>query len=121
MAEKLLDCGHVASEHGPHTTGTARTPDGRTICYDCAHAVELADVQARRRICAYVAEDGRTITTWPGRPLMRVTGMAPCRLTRRSYTHSPESYQSYWARDTFGGNWYGRGSAGVLIRMRPVQ
>ena len=70
---ETLDCGHAPSEHGPHTTGTGRTPDGRHLCWDCCNAAELADFLKADSYTGYLSNDGTRITTWPGGTLARVT------------------------------------------------
>ena len=116
-----LSCGHLPSPHGPHTTGTAHLADGREVCWECADNMQREDLKERKPVCAYVSIDGKRITTWSGGILMKVTHSATCKLTRVSFTHDRRSYRSIHARDVHGALWYGRGSAGVLIRMRPVK
>ena len=70
---------------------------------------------------AYISYDGKTITGWKGNVLMNVTYSTPCKLSRMSFTHSNKTYRSIVARDIHGGLWYGRGSAGVCITLRPYK
>lgn len=70
---------------------------------------------------AYVSSDGRSITTWTGGKLMDVTQSWPCQITRPSHWHDSRSYRSIRARDVHGTMWYGRGSAGIAIKMRPMK
>lgn len=116
-----LDCGHVLEvPEDTRTTGTGgtgygRTVDGRTHCYACCHQTDMARMDADGRITAYLASDGRTITTWPGLPLLTVTrewqidASGFCRGTRITRV---------WARDRHGAWWHGRGPGRCMyIRM----
>lgn len=116
----ILDCGHHVSPHSPITTGYATTPDGRRVCYDCADQATRDDLRDRSRpFCGYLSSDLAHVTTWTGGALMRVLSASPCQLTRTSYTHDRKSYKAIHAVDVHGGHWYGRGSAGIAIRLRP--
>lgn len=68
--------------------------------------------------CAYLSEDGQRVTTWSGGTLGTVVASKPCKLTRRSWTHSADEYRSWTVRDVHGAYWYGRGSPGISIRLR---
>lgn len=118
--KNLLDCGHNPSPHKSFTTGTAHTPDGREICYECADKEQRADLLKREPITGYLSGDGELVTTWTGGELARVTWSAPCPLTRTSYTHG-KSYRTINARDVHGNYWTGRGSPGICIRLRPMK
>jgi len=103
------------------SSGYAVLPDGRKICYACADKQQIEELQDRSKpFGAYVSGDGQTITSWTGGRLMDVTQSWPCTLTRRSNWHSSKSYRSFRARDVHGKLWYGRGSAGVCITLRPM-
>lgn len=105
-------------------TGYALTSDGRTICYDCAHQMDIAGLKNRTKpFAAYVGagENANLITTWTGRKLMVITSSRPCQLTRFSFTHDRKSYRSIHAVDVHGGHWHGRGSAGICITLRPCK
>lgn len=115
-------CGAVKPVGTSGVTGYARTADGNAIiCYECADRMQVAELKDRSKpFCAYVSSDGRAITTWSGGKLMTVIRSRPCQLTRRSNWHSRDSYMSIRARDVHGGEWCGRGSAGIAIKLRPV-
>lgn len=103
-------------------SGYAVTRDGLHICYTCADAQQCEELKDRSKpLVAYVSSDGTKITTWTGGELMRVIRSVPCKLTRNSYTHSQKYYRSIRARDIHGGLWYGRGSAGIAITLRPAK
>lgn len=104
-------------------TGYAVLPNdgGKRVCYRCADARQVEDLKDRSApFCAYLSSDGKSVTTWTGGRLMRVDGSKPCALSRRSYTHSAKSFRTVWATDTHGGRWMGRGSPGIVIKLRPI-
>ena len=116
----LCDCGHVPSDRGQYTTGYGIDSKGKTHCYTCCHKMDMQDVQGHDRpVVGYLSCDGKTIDNWSGWVIMRVVATAPCKLTRASHTHD-SSYHSVWCLDVFGRRWYGRGSSGILIKMRPI-
>ncbi len=110
----LLDCGHAptwttpgpheAGQVGPadkHTTGTAHTADGRTICQACAEREEVAALASAKRHTGYLSGTettpgyvwGGTVTTWTGAILL-------------------SDVRAYSTRSGFGGHrWYLRGRA----------
>ena len=111
----LLDCGHPESVHSPITSGWGTDADGKRYCYDCCTAKDFAYMAEHGRISAYLSEDGKRVTNWPGRTLMHVT-----RETASSAggfaTHTTIS--RVWARAVDGAWWYGRGPGrGMYIRM----
>jgi len=113
------DCGKTFPVQTSGGTGYARTADGKTICYGCADIRERAELKDRTRpFCAYVSSDGKAVTTWTGGRLGDVISSRPCALTRQSFTHSRGSFRSVRVRDVHGGEWYGRGSPGVCIKLR---
>lgn len=108
--------------HTGATSGYAITPKGIYVCYACADAMQREELKDRSKsFFAYVSSDGKRITTWTGGTLMTVTQSWPCQLTRSSHSHDSRSYKCIRATDVHGGRWYGRGSAGVCIKMRPVK
>lgn len=120
-SSRVLSCGHHPSPHSPATTGTAHMPDGREICWSCADEMQREELKDRSRpFVGYVSGDGLGITSWSGGNLMRVTRSVPCTLTRRSWIHG-KAYSSIRATDCHGGRWYGRGSPGVAITLRPCK
>lgn len=102
-------------------SGYAITRSDMYICYACADAQQREELKdTSRPFVGYVSSDARAITTWTGGHIMRVVSIAPCKLTRWSYTHG-KSYFSIRARDVHGHVWYGRGSPGIAIRLRAVK
>src|SRR5712692_4627073 len=69
---QFLDCGHQPSSHGDYATGTARTGDGREICWDCANKEEWGAMSRSDKYMAYLSGDGERVTTWPGGLLGRI-------------------------------------------------
>ena len=120
-ATRILSCGHEPTATTGCGTGYARTHDGREICYECADDEQRAHLLDREPTCAYLSTDGESVTTWSGGELGRVTWSRPARLTRQSFTHDRRSYRSVNVRDVHGNFWTGRGSPGVLIRLRPMK
>jgi hypothetical protein len=84
---KTLDCGHVPSAHGEHTTGTAHTHDGKEICWDCCALLDTAHMLvdgSTQRLPMYLSRksilqqnDGTWfVSNWPGSlsfPVQRIT------------------------------------------------
>lgn len=101
-------------------TGYATLPDGERICYPCADNRQIEELRDRSKpFCAYVGNG--VISTWTGGKLMTVTRAIPCALSRRSNWHDARSFKSIHAVDVHGGHWAGRGSEGVVIKLRPVK
>ena len=117
---KVCDCGHPPTnppkpgESGG--TGYARTKDGRTLCYSCADAQQLADFLYSDKagtFGAYLSGDGRTVTTWTGGKLARVTREWTTREGFGGRTTRVE------VRDSNGRRWYGRGPGrNMYVRLR---
>jgi len=81
----MLDCGHNPSPHSEISTGIAHSLDGRRLCYDCAFQEEVRQYKQENRMIAYLSDDGRRITNWPG------------------YTISAQVFILNESRDNFGG------------------
>lgn len=109
-SKRILDCGHHPSPHSHITTGAARMPDGREVCYDCADASERERLKTETRFCAYVSSDGERLTTWSGGDLGRVS------LGTRHHWSRERRYLS--ATDCHGNRWHGTGAAGMWATLR---
>lgn len=112
--QTLLDCGHTPSPHSDFTTGTAHTPDGREICWDCANSEIAHQVSASvpgDKITLYVSSDGKSIITWPG-------GVIMTHVTYGERHH--RSHERYYltARDDKGRTWSGTGAGGMWASLR---
>lgn len=112
-----LDCGHAAAPTRL-TPGYATTSDGRTVCYPCADELTRADIATSRVFGAYVAADGRHVTTWTGGLLARITEHGYSRAA--GFGHGLHYYR---ARTPDGRVWHGRNGegAGMYITMREVK
>ena len=85
---------------------------------DLAQKRDLLD-RTKPFLC-YVSSDGKAVTGWKGNILGKVVQKIPCRLTRKSHWHGKD-YSSVRVQDCHGGLWYGRGSAGLAITLRPMK
>jgi hypothetical protein len=106
--------------------------DGITRNYACDHegnvySDEGVDIRERRSLLdrsgpfsCYISSDGRRVTGWKDNTLGVVTESRTCRLTRTSYTHG-KNYSSIRVEDVHGNNWYGRGSPGICVTLRPCK
>lgn len=132
----LLSCGHppVAQGVGTGVVRLAEPVDvtdewGRTYiwaeagteptcCYDCADRVERQLLKTADRMFGYLAGDEKTITTWSGGLLMRVTDLHRSKPTYGPYGSHSRVYVR--ATDVHGANWYGMGpnENGTYVRMR---
>jgi hypothetical protein len=91
-------------------------------CGGSGYAAQREELRDRSKpFFAYLSGDGRHVTSWTGGELMRVTQSWPCELTRASNWHDARSYRCVRAVDCHWGRWYGRGSAGVCIKMRAAK
>jgi len=117
-AARILDCGHTPSPHSEHTTGTAHTPEGHEICWECSNACEREHLRTVQVYGAYlVKRDGRAvIETWPGGALATVTEY----WTRRvGFSHDGRTY--FRAVDVHGQRWHGTSPGfGMYAWMRRV-
>lgn len=96
--------------------------EGIRICYSCADKRQVEALKDRSiPFVGYLSADEKTVTSWTGGKLMAVLYSVPCALTRRSNWHDARSFRSVRAKDIHGGEWIGRGSSGVAIKMRAVK
>jgi hypothetical protein len=121
---RCCDCGKVKATSGNGcSVGYARFGESDSlVCYACADERQREELKDRSKsFGAYVSSDGKQITSWTGGLLMRVTQSWSCALSRRSNWHDAKSFKCIRAVDVHGGKWFGRGSAGVCITMRPCK
>ena len=105
------NCGHEVIPGGI-STGYGQTREGYTLCLKCCGEDEAAMLPfAPDPYVAYLASDNRTITGWPGNPLMRVTRMTESRRARKVYVQ---------AVDPSGVAWFGTGprESGTYVTLR---
>jgi len=105
--ETLLDCGHLPTADSGIGTGYAVRLDDTKICYACADAAQVAEVEdsATTLFLGYVTEN--TITTWTG----GVLGWVVRRMEgerRYSSLGMPMRWVSYDVGTYDGRRWYGR-------------
>jgi hypothetical protein len=105
---ELLDCGHVASEHGPHTTGYGTDKDDKRHCYDCCAARERASMIEHGDAVLYLTGglpavyqfcDGE-ITDWPGKLRFK------CRVKAGRHNMARVRYDA-WFTGPDGKPWHG--------------
>jgi hypothetical protein len=119
MESLALDCGHVAIRSGVGT-GVAYTPDGKSLCYQCADALQQARFNAGEGHSAYLAEEnGRYhLRTWSGGYLAEV------KVTRRKVGYTPTGghYERYHFRAVTpnGRRYHGTSPGpGMYAQVRP--
>jgi hypothetical protein len=103
------------------TTNYARNDAGEVFSDEGVHLREVRALLDRSGpFTGYLSSDGKRLTGWKGNTLGHVVDSNSCELTRPSYTHG-KYYQSVRVRDVHGREWYGRGSPGICIRLRPTK
>jgi hypothetical protein len=113
---KVLDCGHGPSPHGAYTTGTAHTPDGKEICWNCSNEEQRQDLEDATDYVGYLSEDGKEITTWPGGKLADVTYYNPVKYY--GFYGIPFTRVFWRATDGHGQLWHGSSPGrGMYARM----
>lgn len=100
-------------------TGYAVTQTDDFICYACADQNQRADLITSRDgpIYAYVASNGKTVTTWTGGKLGDIVGYGE---SRAGWHGSTIAY--FRVRDIHGQWWQGRGCGrGMACTLRPMK
>lgn len=121
-AERTLtpDCGHTVTVSGMAAGYATDRETDRTLCYACADASErerMAALPVGGHQLAYVSTDGRTLTTWTGGTLARVTGHS----VARTGFHRSEVWR-FWAVAPDGSRWFGANAGhGMAINVRRVK
>ena len=92
---------------------TLHDPTEARICYPCADTRTRMDMRKTDTVFAYLAKNGRHVTTWTGGELARVLSVSPPRNSgfgRRLYVR---------AIDPTGQRWHGSGPAdsGKYVRL----
>jgi hypothetical protein len=118
-------CGHEGEGFPANDKGerfasdyAQRGTEGAIVCARCANAAEVADMAKASDYVAYINGAGDTLTTWTGHPLARVVDSTPCTLSRQSHAHNSKGFRSWRFRAPDGSEWYGRGSAGIVCKVR---
>lgn len=118
-----LDCGHLPeapthfhSTGVPITTGAATDREtNATMCYDCASKPDIEAVERGEVVHAFTSSDGKSVTTWPGNELMRITYNGTA---RTGFYGSTIHYIRAVAPN--GREYYGKnGGNGQYITMKP--
>jgi hypothetical protein len=96
-------------------TGYATTQGGARICYACADAAQHEEMRTAQSMFAYLSSDGRTISTWTGGALARVTSEHTQRV---GFGFRPSrTYLQAIAPD--GSRWHGTSPGrGMFCRMK---
>lgn len=116
------DCGATfprlaVGASGP--SGYAIRWNGERICYPCSDVSERAAFAVFDVFIAYVSGDGKSITTWPGGFLARVTYMSRTSSGFGSLPGRRGSVYTISAIAPDGSEWYGRNAGpGMSIRLR---
>lgn len=114
LTTQPLACGHPYTANEGPGTGYATDGAGNQMCYECADTYTRGLMARRDEITAYLASDGKTITTWTGGTLARVTEHGTA---RTGWHGSHVHYIRAVAPD--GSQWYGRnGGPGMVIRLK---
>lgn len=68
-AIELLECGHIPSPHGAHTTGYGTDADGNRHCYDCCAEYDREQMRKDGKAVLYLTlgadGGGYCVTNWP--------------------------------------------------------
>jgi len=97
----------------------ARDSSGNVFSDEGVDIREKRELLDRSRpFTCYITSDGRSVTGWKGNVLGTIIDWQPCKLTRTSFTHGKD-YRSVVVRDVHDGMWYGRGSPGICVTLRP--
>jgi hypothetical protein len=112
--EKVMcDCGHLESDHSDFTRGYSIDQKGRTYCYECSLADDIAYLKETGKLTAYLSSDGKRITTWPGLIIATVTSS---HVVNFGYCRDQMSFDAVMADGT---RLYGRGPGnGMYCRLR---
>lgn len=68
----------------------------------------------------YISSDGKHVTGWKCNVLGTIEDYTICRLTRTSFAHGSH-IRAIRVRDVHGRLWYGRGSPGIVVTLRPCK
>lgn len=112
---------HFVAERDGISVNYARDSQGNIFSDEGVDIRERREMLDRSRpFACYISSDGRTVTGWKGNILGAIVDWSPCQLTRPSWIHG-RAYRSIKVRDVHGGAWYGRGSPGVCVTLRPCK
>lgn len=101
------------------TLNYARNSVGEVFSDEGVNIREAREMLDRSKpFTGYLSCNGKTFGGWKGNVLGHVTRSSTVRLTRMSYTHG-ETMLAIRVRDVHGAQWYGRGSPGICVTLRP--
>ena len=94
-------------------TGYATLVTGLRVCYPCAESMEREAFAKGNPYTCYLASDGKSVTTWTGGELAKVT-------TERTIRAGFGGRMTYVrAKDATGHEWYGRNAGrGMCLTLR---
>jgi hypothetical protein len=92
-------------------TGYSTDSDGFTRCYPCSDTAEREQMKTADRVFGYLSADNRSVTTWTGGILARVTSHHVSKPARKTYVR---------AVDPDGVVWSGTGpsESGTYVNLR---
>lgn len=103
--QKILDCGHVPSEHSEITTGYGTDANGKKHCYSCIATIDRAQMDKDGRATLYlVNRDGKYfVTNWPA------SLSYPVQSFRTSWHNiaGKDGRIDFWFTDHAGKHWHG--------------
>lgn len=133
-----LDCGHLwkpSEAEYEFTTGYGKTPDGKTLCYDCCTQEDkkrMKELKPGEPFIGYLTIDRSIVGDYPRQLITNLCAMRAIRvsnwpgytlatITRIRLTSSGFSRNRFYFRcvDSTGEQWYGNGSDfGVCCTIR---
>ena len=99
----VLECGHVASEHGEHTTGYGTDEKGYRYCWECCAKRDQQQMKDDGRITLYLTnpDSGQSVlTNWPGS-----LAIYPYRLSKGRHNIARVRYDVWFSFE--GTQWHG--------------
>lgn len=99
-------------------TGYAVLPNGSKICYPCADKRQVEEMKDRSApFVAYISTDSKSVTTWTGGFLGRITWSNSTANPRGIYSRETVAINVI---DAHGKKWHGRGpGSGMCVRLFP--
>lgn len=101
------------------STNYARDAQGNIYSDEGIAIMDLRDLLDRSKpFTCYISSNGKHVTGWKGNVLGTVVSSSRVKLTRWSALHG-KTILAIRVRDLHGGFWYGRGSEGMSVTLRP--
>lgn len=70
---KILDCGHLPSEHGHYDVGYGIDINNKTYCYACCANQDKTTMRQNKRIVLYLNDTQGYVSNWPGSLKIKTT------------------------------------------------